>query len=134
MTEEVVDKIVGKMVEIELTKPDAFLMLKETLTRIGVASTQSNTLFQSCHILHKRGKYYITHFKLLFELDGKVSNFDEQDNARMNTIATLLESWGLLKIKNKQALKDFVSVKKIKIIPTSEKLNWNLVAKHRIGS
>jgi len=122
------------MVEVELPREDSFLILKETLTRIGVASSQSQTLTQSCHILHKRGKYYITHFKLLFELDGKASNFDEQDRARMNTISTLLESWGLAKIKNKSSLKDFVPIKQIKIISSSDKHNWNLVSKHRIGS
>ena len=134
MNEQQVEKILKQMIEVELPKEDSFLILKETLTRIGVESTQSKTLTQSCHILHKRGKYYITHFKLLFELDGKVSNFDEQDRARMNTIATLLESWGLLKIKNKAALKNFAPIKKIKIIPSSEKHEWNLVAKHRIGT
>lgn len=134
MNEQLVEKILSQMVEVDLPKQDSFLILKETLTRIGVASTQTKTLSQSCHILHKRGKYYITHFKLLFELDGKVSNFDEQDRARMNTIVTLLESWGLLKIKNKSAMKDFVPIKKVKIIPSSEKHEWNLVAKHRIGT
>lgn len=128
-----VEKILSQMIEVELPRRDSFLILKETLTRIGIASTQTKTLTQSCHILHKRGKYYITHFKLLFELDGKASNFDKQDRARMNTIATLLESWGLLKIKDKSEMKDFVPIKKIKIIPSREKHEWNLVAKHRIG-
>lgn len=99
-----------------------------------MASTQNKTLFQSCHILHKRGRYYITHFKLLFELDGKTSNFDQQDKERMNTIAKLLESWGLLKIINKVALTEFMPVNKIKIIPSSEKSAWKLVTKHRIGT
>lgn len=126
-------ELLSKMVEIELPTEDSFLILKETLTRIGVASTQTKTLSQSCHILHKMGKYYITHFKLLFELDGRVSNFDEQDKAKMNTIVLLLESWGLLKIKNKLFLKDFVPIKKIKIIPANEKHLWDLVPKHRIG-
>lgn len=134
MNEQLVKKILGQMIEVELPEKDSFLILKETLTRIGIASTQSKTLTQSCHILHKRGKYYITHFKLLFELDGKASNFNEQDRARMNTIATLLESWGLLKIKDKASLKNFVPIKKIKIIPSSEKHEWNLVAKHRLGT
>lgn len=133
MNEQAVERILSKMIEVELPKEDSFLIVKETLTRIGVASTKNKTLTQSCHILHKRGKYYITHFKLLFELDGKASNFDEQDRARMNTIASLLESWGLLKIKNKASLKDFIPIKKIKIISSSDKKNWNLVSKHRIG-
>jgi very-short-patch-repair endonuclease len=134
MDEKLIEKILSQMIEVELPREDSFLVLKETLTRIGMASTQSKTLTQSCHILHKRGKYYITHFKLLFELDGKASNFDEKDRARMNTIAALLESWGLLKIKNKTTMKNFIPTKKIKIIPASEKDQWNLVAKHRIGS
>ena len=122
------------MVEVTLASEESFLIIKETLTRIGVASTQNKTLFQSCHILHKRGRYYITHFKLLFELDGKTSNFDQQDKERMNTIAKLLESWGLLKIINKVALIEFMPVNKIKIIPSSEKSAWKLVTKHRIGT
>ncbi len=134
MNDTLVENILSKMVEIELPKDDSFLILKETLTRIGVASTQSKTLSQSCHILHKRGKYYITHFKLLFELDGKVSNFDDQDKSRMNTIVTLLESWGLLKIKSKANLKDFIPLKMVKIIPSNQKHEWNLIAKHRIGT
>jgi len=133
MNQQRVEKILSQMIEVELPRRDSFLILKETLTRIGIASTQTKTLTQSCHILHKRGKYYITHFKLLFELDGKASNFDKQDRARMNTIATLLESWGLLKIKDKSTMKDFVPIRKIKIIPSREKHEWNLVAKHRIG-
>ena len=133
MSQQRVEKILSQMIEVELPRRDSFLILKETLTRIGIASTQTKTLTQSCHILHKRGKYYITHFKLLFELDGKASNFDKQDRARMNTIATLLESWGLLKIKDKSTMKDFVPIRKIKIIPSREKHEWNLVAKHRIG-
>lgn len=134
MLDHVADRILGQMIEVSLVTEESFLIIKETLTRIGVASTQNKTLFQSCHILHKRGKYYITHFKLLFELDGKASNFDQQDKERMNTIASLLESWGLLKIQDKKSLKEFMPVKKIKIIPSSEKASWKLIAKHRIGS
>jgi very-short-patch-repair endonuclease len=128
------ETILAEMIEVDLPTDDSFLIIKETLTRIGVPSIQTKTLSQSCHILHKRGKYYITHFKLLFELDGKTSNFDEQDRCRMNTIASLLDSWGLLKIRNKESLKDFVHIKTLKIIPSSEKSKWNLVAKHRIGT
>jgi hypothetical protein len=134
MLDHVADRILGQMIEVSLVTEESFLIIKETLTRIGVASTQNKTLFQSCHILHKRGRYYITHFKLLFELDGKASNFDQQDKERMNTIASLLESWGLLKIQDKKSLKEFMPVKKIKIIPSSEKNLWKLIAKHRIGT
>lgn len=132
MSEYSTDSVIDEMVEVELPNQDSFLIIKETLTRMGVASTQSKTLSQSCHILHKRGKYYITHFKLLFELDGKTSNFDDQDRDRMFTIAKLLETWGLLRIKSQ--LTDFAVAKKIKIIPSSEKKDWILVAKHRIGT
>jgi len=135
MNEQVVDRILNNMVEVNLIDADdSFLMVKETLTRIGVASALHKTLTQSCHILHKRGRYYITHFKTLFELDGKASNFDSQDRARLNTIAMLLDSWGLIEVREKSKLKEFVPIKTIKIIPSSEKQEWNLIAKHRIGS
>ena len=90
--------VVDSLVEVSLLEPEDFLKIKETLTRIGVASKKDNTLYQSCHILHKQGKYYIVHFKELFMLDGKPSNFSEDDMSRRNTIATLLEQWGLLKV------------------------------------
>lgn len=125
--------ILDRMVEVELTRPDAFLIVKETLTRIGVASEGQNRLHQSCHILHKGGKYYITHFKLLFELDGKNSNIDQQDIARQNTIAALLVSWGLVKFTNPKADMPVAPMKSIKIVPASEKRNWELISKHRIG-
>lgn len=133
MANHKIDQIINKMVEVELPDKEKFLIVKETLSRMGIASKSSNTLSQSCHILHKQGKYYIAHFKLMMELDGKVSNFDEKDQARQNTIASLLESWGLVKIVDKSKLKKFVPIKQIKIVPFSEKEKWNLVAKHRIG-
>lgn len=126
--------ILGRMVEIEPLNNDQFLIVKETLTRIGVPSREGKTLTQSCHVLHKRGRYYIAHFKMLFELDGKPSNFDERDEARQNTIATLLETWGLVKIKDSEKLKTFVPAKTIKIVHSSEREEWNLIAKHRIGA
>jgi Bacteriophage translational regulator len=129
-----VEAILDKMVPIELVSDDDFLIIKETLTRIGVASASGDTLFQSCHILHKRGKYYISHFKLLFELDGKPSNFSKDDAARMNTISKLLEDWALLKILKPISNQDLVNISKIKIISSDEKKNWNLIPKHRIGS
>lgn len=125
--------ILDRMVEVELTRPDAFLIVKETLTRIGVASEGQNRLHQSCHILHKGGKYYITHFKLLFELDGKNSNIDQQDIARQNTIAALLVSWGLVKFTKPDVNMSLAPMKSIKIVPASEKRNWELISKHRIG-
>ena len=104
--------LIDSMVEITLNQPDDFLKIKETLTRIGVASKKDNTLYQSCHILHKQGKYYIVHFKELFALDGKPSNFSENDEARRNAIATLLEEWNLLKIVRKEVC--FMELDKVK--------------------
>lgn len=125
--------ILAKMVEVDLSRPDSFLIIKETLTRIGVASDSAKKLHQSCHILHKAGKYYITHFKLLFELDGKTSNIDKIDIARQNTIAKLLESWNLVRVKSEIPSDELVPMKLIKIVPSSEKREWELVSKHRIG-
>lgn len=133
MKEEHIQGYLDQMVEVEELNDDQFLIVKETLTRIGVASLYNMTLTQSCHILHKRGKYYVTHFKLLLALDGRVTNFDEKDKARQNTIAGLLDQWGLIKIKDKSKMKDFVSVKSIKIISSQEKEEWSLVSKHRLG-
>ena len=122
------------MVEVTLNKSDDFLKVKETLTRIGLASKKDNTLYQSCHILHKQGKYYIVHFKELFALDGKPSDITENDIARRNTIANLLEEWDLIDIvKSEQTEDPIVSLSQIKIIPFKEKNDWNLVTKYNIG-
>ena len=125
---------VSNMVEVLLEKEDDFLKVRETLTRIGVASRKTNTLFQSCHILHKQGKYYIVHFKELFALDGKPFNFSEEDQGRRNAIANLLDEWGLVKLldKNKSS-EPIVPITKIKIIPFKEKSDWELIAKYNIG-
>jgi hypothetical protein len=125
---------VSNMVEVLLEKEDDFLKVRETLTRIGVASRKTNTLFQSCHILHKQGKYYIVHFKELFALDGKPFTFSEEDQGRRNAIANLLDEWGLVKLvdKNKSS-EPIVPITKIKIIPFKEKNDWELIAKYNIG-
>tara|TARA_B100001113_G_scaffold346543_1_gene337625 strand:+ start:653 stop:1045 length:393 start_codon:yes stop_codon:yes gene_type:complete len=124
---------IDSMVEVTLAQPDDFLKVKETLTRIGVASKKSNTLFQSCHILHKQGKYYITHFKELFALDGKPSDFTDEDRQRRNTIANLLEEWELVKLSDQQKTADAGSLSAIKVIPFNQKSEWELVAKYNIG-
>ncbi len=124
---------IDSMVEVTLAQPDDFLKVKETLTRIGVASKKSNTLFESCHILHKQGKYYITHFKELFALDGKPSDFTDEDRQRRNTIANLLEEWELVKLSDQQKTADAGSLSAIKVIPFNQKSEWELVAKYNIG-
>ena len=126
--------VVESLVEVNLLEQEDFLKIKETLTRIGVASKKDNTLYQSCHILHKQGKYYIVHFKELFMLDGKPSNFSEDDMSRRNTIATLLEQWGLLKIARPEYIAELMApISQIKIISHKEKDDWELVAKYNIG-
>lgn len=122
------------MLEITLAEPDDFLKVKETLTRIGVASRKENKLFQSCHILHKQGRYFIVHFKELFMLDGKKSNLEEGDIQRRNTIATLLGDWGLVEIHNKDICKDCAPMRQIKIIGHKEKSEWELCPKYNIGN
>jgi len=122
------------LVEVLLEEKDDFLKVRETLTRIGLASKKDNTLYQSCHILHKQGKYYIVHFKELFALDGKETDLTENDIARRNTIVNLLAEWELVKIVNKDQTKDpIVSMSQVKIIPYKEKDEWNLVTKYSIG-
>jgi hypothetical protein len=121
-------------VEVTLPNPDNFLKVRETLSRIGVASKKDKTLFQSCHILHKQGKYYITHFKQLFLLDGKQSDFTEDDRARLNSIANLLDEWKLVELVDVQKSSEPVApLSQIKIISHKEKSEWNLVAKYNIG-
>ena len=122
------------MLEITLNEPDDFLKVRETLTRIGVASRKDNKLFQSCHILHKQGRYFIVHFKELFLLDGKPSNLVENDIQRRNTISTLLADWGLLNIINPDLAKDIAPLRQIKVIPFKDKVNWELCPKYNIGN
>ena len=126
--------LIDKMIEVHLKQEDGFLKIKETLTRIGVASRKDQKLYQSCHILHKQGKYYIVHFKELFALDGKPSNFGEEDIARRNTIVNLLAEWGLLDLVDAEKSKDPVApISQIKVLPFKEKDQWELVAKYNIG-
>jgi hypothetical protein len=122
------------MLEITLAEPDDFLKVRETLTRIGVASRRDNTLFQSCHILHKQGRYFIVHFKELFLLDGKKSNLETTDMERRNTIATLLQDWGLVEIVNPEVARDCAPMRQIKIISYKDKSNWTLKPKYNIGN
>ena len=124
----------SKMLEITLREPDDFLKVRETLTRIGVASRKEKKLFQSCHILHKQGRYFIVHFKELFLLDGKNANLDETDIGRRNTIATLMSDWGLINIENKQLAENQAPLRQIKIIPFKEKNEWELCPKYNIGN
>jgi hypothetical protein len=124
----------SQLVEVRLRSPEDFLKVKETLSRIGLASKKDNTLYQSCHILHKQGRYYIVHFKELFMLDGKPADFSESDVARRNRIALLLDEWSLVEIVDKFKVQEPVSpINQIKIIPHKEKSQWNLVAKYTIG-
>ncbi len=122
------------MLEITLAEPDDFLKVRETLTRIGVASRKEQKLFQSCHILHKQGRYYIVHFKELFMLDGKKANLEESDVQRRNTIATLLSDWGLVEIQNKEVAQDCAPLRQIKIIGFKDKSEWELCPKYNIGN
>ena len=122
------------MLEVSLNEPDDFLKIRETLTRIGVASRKDQKLFQSCHILHKQGRYFIVHFKELFLLDGKPSNLIENDLERRNTIATLLSDWGLVTILNEEVAEDCAPLRQIKIIPYKEKTQWELCPKYNIGN
>jgi len=126
---------IDEMVECTLGEPDDFLKIRETLTRIGVASRKDKTLFQSCHILHKQGRYYIVHFKELFILDGKPTNFSENDQARRNTIANLLVEWNLIKLVNpEQTSTLIVPLNQLKILAYKEKDEWVLTAKYNIGN
>ena len=122
------------LVEVTLKEDEDFLKIRETLTRIGVASRKDNKLYQSCHILHKQGRYFIVHFKELFLLDGKKSNLEENDVARRNTIATLMSDWGLLTVDNKNNLKPIAPLRQIKIISYKDKGQWELCPKYNIGN
>ena len=125
--------MIETMIEVELDQPDDFLKVRETLSRIGIASRKENTLYQSCHILHKQGRYYIVHFKELFALDCKPTNFSENDEARRNSITNLLEEWGLIKIVNGDTKNNVAPLSQIKILTFEEKGGWNLVTKYNIG-
>jgi len=125
---------INNLVEVTLKNEDDFLKVRETLTRIGVASKKEKTLYQSCHILHKQGRYFIVHFKELFALDGKPSNMSESDVARRNTITNLLGEWDLINVVKKEQTEDPVApISQIKVLPFKEKNDWTLVAKYNIG-
>ena len=127
--------ITKDLVEVTFPQKDDFLKIRETLSRIGVASRKEQELFQSCHILHKRGKYYIVHFKELFRLDGKPTNFDESDVARRNTIIDLLKQWNLLSVVDTSKIEEpKAPLSQIKVIPFKEKSEWKLTTKYSIGS
>ena len=121
------------MVEVSLREPDDFLKVRETLTRIGVASRKEKKLYQSCHILHKQGKYYIVHFKELFALDGKKANLSLNDVQRRNRIVQLLGDWGLVSINNKESITDVAPLSQIKVLAYKEKGDWTLESKYNIG-
>ena len=125
--------MVDKMIEVGLEQPDDFLKVKETLSRIGVASRNDNKLYQSCHILHKQGRYYIVHFKELFALDGKPTNFSENDEGRRNTITNLLQEWGLVKIVRGETEENTAPLSQIKVLAYVDKDDWELVPKYNIG-
>jgi len=131
---QITDWTPGSMLEVMLSEPDDFLKIRETLTRIGVASRKDQKLFQSCHILHKQGRYFIVHFKELFLLDGKPSSLLENDVQRRNTIATLLADWGLVSLVNPESAKDLAPLRQIKVIPFKEKTQWELCPKYNIGN
>ncbi len=131
---QITDWTPSHMLEVSLNEPDDFLKIRETLTRIGVASRKDQKLFQSCHILHKQGRYFIVHFKELFLLDGKPSNLLENDIERRNTITTLLADWGLVSIVNPEKAKGIAPLRQIKVIPFKEKSQWELCPKYNIGN
>ena len=133
MSEDTISWSSADMLEVTIKQPDDFLKVRETLTRIGVASRKDKTLFQSCHILHKQGKYFITHFKELFALDGKKSTLTENDIQRRITIALLLQDWNLIDVVNTALVENKAPLSQIKVLPFKEKSEWNLVAKYNIG-
>jgi hypothetical protein len=121
------------MVEVKLSQPDDFLKIRETLSRIGIASKKDKKLYQSCHILHKQGRYFIVHFKELFGLDGKQTNFSEEDQSRRNTIVKLLNDWGLVKVVSEDKISNQAPLSQIKVIAFKEKGDWILETKYNIG-
>lgn len=125
---------IDSLIEVKIAEEQDFLKIKETLTRIGIASRKDKTLYQSCHIFHKQGKYYIVHFKEMFAIDGKPSNFTEEDKGRRNKIIELLQDWGLLKVVEADSIKDPMALmSQIKIINHKEKNEWTLEAKYNMG-
>lgn len=128
------NEYLDSLIEVKIAEEEDFLKIKETLTRIGVASRKEKKLFQSCHIFHKQGKYYIVHFKEMFIIDGKPSNFSEEDKGRRNKIISLLQEWGLLKIVEPERIQEpMASMSQIKIINHKEKNDWNLESKYNMG-
>jgi hypothetical protein len=133
ITDQEVQWTAEDMVEVSLNEPDDFLKVRETLTRIGVASRKEKKLYQSCHILHKQGKYYIVHFKELFALDGKKANLSSNDVQRRNRIIQLLSDWGLITISVKESVADVAPLSQIKVLSFKEKGEWTLESKYNIG-
>ena len=137
MTSRIVEPQVSwsqdQMVEVKLNEPDDFLKVRETLTRIGVASRKEKKLYQSCHMLHKQGKYYIVHFKELFALDGKYANLTVNDVQRRNRITRLLADWGLVSVVNEDSIQDIAPLNQIKVLPYKDKGDWMLEQKYNIG-
>jgi hypothetical protein len=128
------NEILDSLIEVRIAEEEDFLKIKETLTRIGVASRKEKKLYQSCHIFHKQGKYYIVHFKEMFSMDGKPSNFSDEDKGRRNKIIELLQDWGLLKVCEAESIKEpLASMSQIKIINHKEKDEWTLEAKYNMG-
>lgn len=125
--------ILDSLIWVKLDSPEDFLLIKETLSRIGIAAKNENKLFQTCHILHKKGEYAVVHFKEMFLIDGKQSTYTEQDRKRRNTIASLLEEWGLVTIVNPNIINDQLSLRTIKIVPHKDKLKWTFIQKYQIG-
>jgi len=125
---------ISNLVEVTFPEKDDFLKIRETLSRIGIASRRDQELFQSCHILHKQGRYFIVHFKELFMLDGKKANLEESDIQRRNTIATLMSDWGLVEIQDTSKAADCAPLRLIKILPFKEKDEWELCPKYNIGT
>lgn len=128
------DDLLNTLVEVRIKKDENFLKIKETLTRVGVASRKNKTLYQSCHIFHKQGKYYIVHFKEMFLVDGKESNYTEEDQGRRNKIISLLEDWDLIEVVDPNKIQEpLASISQIKIISHKEKNDWNLESKYNMG-
>ena len=132
--DEVLNWTLNDMLEVTLKEPDDFLKVRETLSRIGVASRREKKLWQSCHLLHKKGKYYIVHFKELFVLDGKKSSLTENDIERRNTVVNLLHEWDLVEMVIPEKAQPTVSIRQMKILPFAEKPEWDLQAKYSIGN